>query len=171
MLPLPSPSAAVSLSASQMVVVGAVAGLVAAFVMDWPMSRQPDGFVPALVATALVTRQSLDAVQLPETMVLHHAAGALSGVLYALVVVAVDTALPTAVSPLGLNLVGHLVAVGAVVGFIYTFFAHGVLPRAGGHPYEEQATAVRGQWLRSTLVFGSTLLVGVPLLLVSLFGS
>ena len=68
---------------------------------------------------------------------------------------------------LGGGLPGHLLGVIVVVGFIYAFFALLVLPRAGGRPYEEQATAVRGQWLRSALVYGLTMLMVVPAVVVS----
>ena len=151
-----------------MIAVGALAGLVAAVVMDWPMSRQPDGFTPAAVAAAVVSRQSVEAVSMPELLVVHHAAGLLAGVLYGLAVVGFSTGLPELARIGGLDLVGHLLAVGLVVGFIYGFFAHFVLPRAGGRSYEEQATAIRGQWLRSALVFGAALAVLVPLVTLSL---
>ncbi len=157
-----------SVSALLLLAVGAVTGLVAALLMDWPMSRQPDGFVPASIATAIVTRQSVDAVRLPETMVLHHLAGVLTGLIYAVLVVVIGAVVPPVVPAVGLNLLAHLFGVLVVVGFIYTFFAHFVLPRAGGQTYEERATAVRGQWLRSALVFGATMLVGVPLLVGAL---
>jgi len=149
-------------------VVGVAVGFLAALVMDWPMSRQPDGFVPAYVATAVLTRQQLAAVRLPEAMVVHHLAGALAGLLYALLVVALRALVPSVSTVVGLTLLVHLLAVALVVAFIYGFFAHFVLPRAGGQTYEEQATAVRGQWLRSALVFGATMLVGVPLVVAAL---
>lgn len=157
-----------SMSATGTLLLGAGVGLVAALVMDWPMARQPDGFVPAYIATAVVTRQPIDSVRLPEAMVLHHLAGVLAGLLYGLIAVGLGGLFPSLVSLDGLNIVAHLLAVGGVVGFIYSFFAHVVLPRAGGRTYEERATAVRGQWLRSALVFGTTLLVGVPAALTSL---
>jgi len=152
------------------VAIGAVAGLVAAIVMDWPMSRQPDGFVPAAIAAAVVTRQSVDDVSMPVLLVVHHAAGLLAGVGYGLVARGLSAGLPDLVRIGGLDLVAHLLSVGLVVGFIYGFFGHFVLPQAGGRSYEEQATAIRGQWLRSALVFGITLAVVVPLVTPSLAG-
>ena len=151
-----------------MIALGALAGLVAAVVMDWPMSRQPDGFTPAAIATAVVSRQSVETVSTPELLVVHHAVGLLAGVLYGAVVVGLSSGLPELLRIGGLDLVAHLLAVGLVVSFIYGFFAHFVLPRAGGRSYEEQATAIRGQWLRSSLVFGATLAVSVPLVALSL---
>ena len=152
------------------IAVGALAGLVAAVVMDWPMSRQPDGFIPAAIAAAVVSRQSLEAVSMPELMIVHHFAGLLAGVLYGLLVVGFSARLPELLAVGGLDIVAHLLAVSLVGGFIYSFFAHFVLPRAGGRSYEEQATAIRGQWLRSSLVFGATLAVSVPLVALSLAG-
>ena len=152
------------------ILLGALAGLVAAVVMDWPMSRQPDGFVPAAIAAAIVTRQSVEEVSMTQLLVIHHAAGLLAGVGYGLAVAGLASGLPEIVRIGGLDLVAHLLAVGLVVVFIYGFFAHFVLPRAGGRSYEEQATAIRGQWLRSALVFGATLAVVAPLAALSVTG-
>jgi len=163
-------SATAPLSWATAVALGALAGLVAAIVMDWPMSRQPDGFVPAAIAAAVVTRQSADDVSMPELLVVHHAAGLLAGVAYGVVARGLAAGLPDLVRLGGLDLVAHLLSVGLVVAFIYGFFGHFVLPRAGGRSYEEQATAIRGQWLRSALVFGVTLAVVVPLVAPSLAG-
>jgi len=159
-----------SLSRATVVAVGALAGLLAAVVMDWPMSRQPDGFVPAAIATGILTRQSADDVSMPQLLVVHHAAGLLAGGLYGISLLGVTASLPAVVLVGGLDLLAHLLAVGVVTGFIYGFFAHLVLPRAGGRSYEQQATAIRGQWLRSSLVFGATLLIVVPLVLTSIGG-
>jgi len=155
---------------SVLVAVGALSGLLAAVVMDWPMSRQPDGFMPAAIAAGILTRQSVDEVSMPELLAVHHVAGLLAGGLYGVFVLGATANLPAVGSIAGLNLLAHLLAVGVVTGFIYGFFAHLVLPRASGRSYEEQATAIRGQWLRSSLVFGATLLVAVPLIVLSLAG-
>lgn len=159
---------ATAIAPPRLVAIAMVAGLVAAFVMDWPMSRQPQGFVPAYIAASVVARKPVEDVRFGEALVLHHLAGVLAGVVYAVVVGAFSHGVPPIVTAFGLNLIAHLLAVGLVVGFIYSFFAHLVLPRAGGQSYEQQATAVRGQWLRSALVFGVTMLVVVPLLAISL---
>ncbi len=156
------------LSWSVSIAVGALAGLVAAVVMDWPMSRQPDGFMPAAIAAGILTRQSADDVSMTQLLAIHHIAGLLAGVLYGVLITVFTVSLPAAISIGGVDLLWHLLAVSLVTGFIYGFFAHFVLPRAGGRSYEEQATAIRGQWLRSSLVFGATLLVAVPLLTVSI---
>ena len=147
--------------------VGVVAGVVAALVMDWPMSRQPEGFTPAYIAAGVLTRSPPADVRFRTAMIAHHLAGGLAGLLYGLVAIGVDRAMPTLGAAFGVSLPAHLLGVVVVVGFIYAFFAHLVLPRAGGRPYEEQATAVRGQWLRSALVYGVTVLVVVPAIVVS----
>jgi len=103
-------------------------------------------------------------------MLAHHLAGGLAGLLYALVALGVDQVTPGLSPAVGIALHAHLIGVVVVVGFIYAFFAHLVLPRAGGRPYEEQATAVRGQWLRSALVYGLTVLVLVPAVVLSVAG-
>jgi hypothetical protein len=146
--------------------VGAVAGLAAAVVMDVPMSRQSEGFTPAYIAASVLRRSPPSDVSFRDANVVHHAAGALGGVLYAAVAGALVLALGSTPAPgaVASALGPHLVGVAAVVVFIYLFFAHLVLPRAGGTIYEERATAVRGQWLRSSLVFGLALAVIAPAL-------
>ena len=146
-----------------------IVGVIAALVMDWPMSRQPEGFTPAYIAAGVLTRTPARDVQFRTAMIAHHLAGGLAGLLYALVALGVDRVAPGSPA-IGVALGAHLIGVIAVVGFIYAFFAHLVLPRAGGRPYEEQATAVRGQWLRSALVYGATLLFLVPIVVVSVAG-
>ncbi len=150
-------------------VIGFLAGVVAALVMDWPMSRQPEGFTPAYIAAGVVTRQPHENVRFGSAMVVHHVAGGLGGILYALLVTIFTPAVPPA-TVWGINPISHLLAAGVVVGFIYAFFAHFVLPRRGGRSYEEQATAIRGQWLRSALVFGATLIVTVPFITAAFVG-
>ena len=143
---------------------GVIAGLVGAVAMVVPMSRQPEGWTPALVAASVLRRTAPDAASFREAAVVHHATGVLAGLLYGLAQAALAP-LPSGVGWAGVPLVAHLVAVIAVALFVYAFFAHLVLPRAGGRIYEERATAVRGQWLRSSLVFAATLTVAVPPLL------
>jgi len=150
--------------------VGVVAGVVAALVMDWPMSRQPEGFTPAYIAAGVLTRSPPADVRFRTAMIAHHLAGGLAGLLYALVALGVDRVSHGLSPAIGVALHAHLLGVVVVVGFIYAFFAHLVLPRAGGRPYEEQATAVRGQWLRSAVVYGLTVLALVPAVVLSVAG-
>lgn len=147
-----------------MLAAGAVAGVIAAIAMLFPMSRQPEGFTPAYVAASVVRRTPPDDVRFRDANVAHHGAGALAGVLYAGCLAFTSALAPELFAVEGVELVPHIFSVVLVVLFIYTFFAHLVLPRAGSDIYEEQATAVRGQWLRSSLVFGAVLVVVGPTL-------
>lgn len=144
---------------------GALAGLAAAVAMILPMSRQPEGFTPAYIAASVLRRTTPDEVSFVDANVAHHGAGVLAGALYAAVLALSSALAPDLVRMEGVELVPHLLSVVLIVLFIYAFFAHLVLPRAGGRIYEEQATAVRGQWLRSSLVFGAVLVVVGPTLL------
>ena len=150
--------------------IAVIAGVVAALVMGWPMSRQPEGFTPAYMAAGVLTRASTQDVRFRTALIAHHLAGGLAGLLYALVALGVDRVSPGLSPGVGVALHAHLLGVIVVVGFIYSFFAHLVLPRAGGRPYEEQATAVRGQWLRSALVYGLVMLAFVPAVVLSVAG-
>ncbi|MGM0605979.1 MAG: hypothetical protein ACQETB_09980 [Halobacteriota archaeon] len=158
--------------------VGAFAGLIAAIVLNWPMSRRSDGFTPAYVAAAVLRRRSPDEVPFRDAVIVHHLAGILAGVLYGLVAIGIEGSVVaiaiesgmvtmTATPSGGVRLLSHVFAVGLVVAFVYVLFAHLVLPRAGGRIYEEQSTAVRGLWLRSVLIYGAVVLVVVPVVGVS----
>ncbi|RLM57642.1 hypothetical protein DVK02_05255 [Halobellus sp. Atlit-31R] len=150
--------------AARFVLAGALCGLLAAVVMDLPMSKQADGFTPAYVAAAVLRRVAPESVSFAEAVVVHHVTGALAGVLYTLLYLAVAVVLPPLSAVGGVGLLPHLAATVGVSAFVYSFFAHLVLPRAGRRIYEERATAVRGQWLRSTLVFGVVLAGVAPTL-------
>jgi hypothetical protein len=149
------------------IALGALGGLLGALAMDAAMHRQPDGWTPAFVAAAVLRNSRPDRVSFRDALVVHHVAGALAGVLYAVV----SWTVVVVAGPVGAAAValGHLTGVLVVVGFIYAFFAHLVLPRGARGVYEERATAVRGQWLRSSLVFGVVLLVGGLSFVVAVF--
>lgn len=141
---------------------GASAGLLAAAVMDVPMSRQPEGYTPAYIAAAALSRTEPESVSFELAMVVHHLAGLLSGVGYGALVFAGDAVIPGTAIVGGVALLPHVVAVVVVGTFVYVSFASVVLPRVGGTIYEERATAVRGQWLRSATVFGAAMLLLAP---------
>jgi hypothetical protein len=143
---------------------GAVAGLAAAVAMLVPMSRQPEGFTPAYIAASVLRQTTPDEVRFLDANIAHHGAGVLAGTLYAAVLALLSAVVPDLLRMEAVELLPHLLSVMLIVLFIYAFFAHLVLPRAGGRIYEEQATAVRGQWLRSSLVFGAVLVVVAPAL-------
>ena len=137
-------------------------GLVGAAVMNLPMSKQEDGFAPAYVAAALLRRSVPGETPFREAVVVHHVTGAIAGGLYALAFLLVAAFLPGGPPIGGVGAVPHVLATAAITAFVYGFFSHVVLPRAGRGIYEERATAVRGQWLRSAVVFGVVLGVTVP---------
>ncbi|WP_331280782.1 hypothetical protein [Halobellus rufus] len=126
------------------------------------MSRQEDGFTPAYVAAGLLRRKPPTETSFGEALVVHHVTGAVAGVLYAISYLLFAAVTPDLHPIGGVLTLGHLVATVAVSAFVYAFFAHVVLPRAGRGIYEERATAVRGKWLRSAVVFGVVLGVTVP---------
>ena len=144
------------------VVVCAVCGVLAAVVMDFPMSKQTEGFTPAYIAASVLARSRPSSVEFRSAFVVHHVAGAAAGVLYAIVYLLSAGPLPGVAGVGGVSVVPHLFATLVVAAFIYVFFAHLVLSRRGRGIYEERATAVRGQWLRSVVVFGGTVAVVVP---------
>jgi hypothetical protein len=145
---------------------GAVAGLAGAVAMDVPMGRHPEGWTPAFVAASVLRRTEPRAVRFRDASVVHHAAGVAAGVLYALfaapLAVGLAGTLPTPGVGPSLPVAAHLLAALGVVGFVYAFFAYLVLPRAGEGIDGGRATAVRGQWFRSAVVFGAALAVVVP---------
>jgi len=140
----------------------AAAGLVAALAMDYPMSAQPDGFAPAYVAAGVVTRRRPDSVPLRDALVVHHLAGPLAGLPYGGLTLAFARLFPETPAVAGVPFAAHVLATATVVAFVYGFFSYLVFPRADAGRYEEAATAVRGQWLRSTLVFGAAMAAAVP---------
>ncbi|WP_410766953.1 hypothetical protein [Haloferax sp. DFSO60] len=143
------------------VVLGALVGVAAAVVMDIPMWRQDEGFTPAYIAASVFRRARPDEVSFIDANVVHHLAGAMAGILYAFVFLLSDWVLPEL--PLfGTDALPHIISSLFVMVWIYLLFAHLVLPRAGRSIYEERATAVRGQWLRSSLVFGVTMFLLAP---------
>ena len=141
---------------------GALAGLIAALAMDVQMSRQPAGWTPAFIAVGVLTRTDPDDVSFERASVLHHGTGVVAGGLYGALTLALTVAVPHLLWP-NVPLIAHRLAGVVVALFIYLVFAHVVLPRVGGTVYEERATAVRGQWLRSSLVFAVTMMIaGIP---------
>jgi hypothetical protein len=148
--------------AAPFVAVCAACGLLAAAVMDFPMAKQTEGFTPAYIAASVLARSRPESVEFRAAFAVHHAAGVAAGVLYALVYLVSAGPLPGVAGVGGVSAVPHVLATLVVSGFIYAFFAHVVLPRRGRGIYEERATAVRGQWLRSVVVFFVTVAAVVP---------
>lgn len=165
-MPTPPPGPAVAGALGEtltFVGLSAVSGLVAAVAMTVPMAKQEDGYTPAYIAVATLRRTAPEEVSTVAAHLVHYGAGVVSGVLYAVAYAALSPVLPQTASAGSLDVLSHALATVAVVGFVYVFFAHVVLSRAGTGVPEERSTAVRGQWLRSSLVFGGTLVVVLPL--------
>jgi hypothetical protein len=154
----------IGVGVGRFVLVCVACGLLGAAVMDLPMMKQEDGFTPAYVAAALLRRTSPGEVPFREAVVVHHATGAIAGGLYGLAFLLFAAVLPAGAVVGGVEAVPHVAAAAGIAAFVYGFFAHVVLPRAGRRIYEERATAVRGQWLRSAVVFGVVIGVAVPAL-------
>ena len=149
-------------AAAPFVAVCVACGALAAVVMDFPMAKQAEGFTPAYIAASVLARSRPSSVDFRRAFLVHHVAGAAAGVLYALVYLVSAGALPGVAAIGGVGAIPHVLATITVSVFIYAFFAHLVLPRRGRGIYEERSTAVRGQWLRSVVVFGVTVAVVVP---------
>ena len=139
-----------------LLVAGVRAGFGAAVVMDLPMAIQKEGYTPAYVAAGVLRGQDPEAASRIDATIAHHGAGALGGVLFALVYAALDTtAISTAESRSeGISTPAYPIAVGFVVVFVYAFFARFVLVRFGGEA-RDRAGAVRRAWAVSTLVYGA----------------
>jgi hypothetical protein len=152
-------------TATTTVALGAVAGLAAAVVMGLPMSRQAEGFTPAYVAASVVRGGDPGSIRFRDATLVHHAAGVLAGVLFGSLYLVFAALLPALAVVGGVRLLAHVAALGVVVAFVYAFFADLVLPRYGDEIGEDRATAVTGQWLRSSVVFGATVFLLFPLLL------
>jgi hypothetical protein len=135
-----------------LLVAGVRAGFGAAVVMDLPMAIQKEGYTPAYVAAGVLRGQDPEAVSRIDATIAHHGAGALGGVLFALVYAALDT---TAISTAELRSEGiSTPAYPIAVVFVYAFFARFVLVRFGGEA-RDRAGAVRRAWVVSTLVYGA----------------
>ena len=142
-------------------VTGIRAGFGAAVVMDLPMATQDDGFTPARVAASVLRGTDPDEVSRTDALLAHHGAGALGGVLFALAYVVLDTVSTQHSKIDGLSVPAYPLAVGFVVVFVYSFFAHFVLPRSGADARDRAAT-VRRAWLASAIVYGVALAALVP---------
>jgi len=141
-----------------------VAGLLAALVMNVPMTRLTMGYVPATVAASVVQRTVPSHISTRDAVLVHHAAGPLAGVVYAALGLALDAVVPTVTRVAGLSMAAHLLAVVGIVVFVYGVFAWRVLPRYGGSARDD-APLVRRHWLVSAVTFGVVLAVAVPAIL------
>lgn len=147
-----------------MLVVGALAGFLAAVVMNLPMGWLADGYAPAYVAAAAVRGRSPETVARRDAVVVHHAAGVLAGLVHAVLTWAVLSITGTADATAGVGPFANLAVAAVLVVCLYALFAYLVFPRAGG-PLRERGDAIRRQWLLSAFVYGFALSALVPGLL------
>lgn len=148
--------------------VGAVAGLLAAVVMNVPMHRLPEGSAPPFVAAGALTGDGPTDVNPVLASGTHYAAGVLAGTGHALLALALEGAYPftARVASAGLLLVPHLLAVLATYAVLVVVFAYLVLPTFGG-PVRERAGLVRRDWVLSAGVYAVAVAVLVPTLLAA----
>lgn len=146
----------------------AAAGLVATVVMNAPMKLLREGQTPPFVAAAALTGDQPGDVSPALASAVHYAAGALAGVLFALLSAGLGrpaVGLPPEPHLPGttVSAVPALLAALATFGFLYGFFGALVLPRFGG-PVRERARRVRRDWAVSAGVYTVALVVAATVL-------
>jgi len=164
--PFAIPLHAADFSPSGRVAVGAVAGLLAATVMNVPMHRLPEGSAPPFVAAGALTGEGPTDVDPVLASGTHYAAGVLAGIGHTLLALALEGAYPftARLVSTGLLLVPHLLAVLATYAVLVVVFAYLALPLFGG-PVRERGGLVRRDWVLSAAVYALALAVVVPALL------
>lgn len=146
--------------------VAMVAGVVATLGMTVVMRLQSHGYIPAYVAAAALWRRPPEAVRRSAADAVHLAAGMAAAVAFESLVVGYERLR----EPLGIGVevivanvttLSELLALLAVVGFLYGFFSWLVFPRYGGAAYAAKAEIVRRQWAVSAVSYGVFLLVSL----------
>ena len=140
-----------------------VAGAVVSLLLNIPMMTQDEGYLPAHVAAAGVTRTDPAAVGRPLAAVVHHATALVAALLYGTVVAGLSFVLPTIVSLNGVPLIPHIVGATGISAFIYYFFARIAMPRFGGS-VRNDADEIIQQWALTAFIFGAALALFVPVL-------
>lgn len=148
---------------SQWAFVCVVAGAVVGLLLNIPMVTQDEGYLPAYVAAAGLTRTDPTAVSRRLAVVVHHGTAVVAALLYGAVVAVLSPVLPTAVSLNGVPLLPHVVGAAGVTAFIYVFFARVAMPRFGGSLRDRAEETVR-QWALTAFIFGTALALFVPVL-------
>ena len=168
------PAHAVAASLELRLAVAVVAGLFATLVMTGAMSLLSEGYVPPYVAASALFDEPPGKVTRRQADAAHYAAGVLAGLLFELVVLAVeavrDATVATALVVGNVLTLADLLAAVLVIGFLYAFFAYLVFPRYGDRLYDDHGSRerVRFHWLVSANVYGLALLAGVVLLYAAL---
>ena len=140
-----------------------VSGLFAALLMNIPMYVQPQGYRPAFVAAAGLTRRDPADVETALAVAVHHVTGTAAALLYGAVVVVLGAVLPSALVLNGIPTIPHLAGAAGVTLFIYYFFERIAMPRAGGSLQSDAEPIVR-QWALSAFIYGATLALLLPVL-------
>lgn len=148
------------------VAVSAVAGLLAATVMNVPIHRLPEGSAPPFVAAGALTGEGPTDVNPVLASGTHYAAGVLVGMAHTLLALGIEGAYPftTQVMSTGLLLVPHLLAGLVTYAVLVVVFAYLVLPVFGGS-VRERARLVRRDWVLTAGAYTLGLTVLLPVLL------
>lgn len=151
------------------VAVGAVAGLLAAVIANVPMQRRPEGSTPPFVVAGALTGRALDAVDAKLASGVHYAGGVLGGVLFTLLALGFESALPftAAIAGVGIRIVPLLLAALGTFAVGVVAFGYVVLPLSGSAAVS-RAAQVRTDWVVSTAVYVTALAAWVVLLVASL---
>ncbi|EMA00986.1 hypothetical protein SAMN05443574_101414 [Haloarcula vallismortis] len=148
---------------SQWALVCVVAGAVVGLLLNIPMMTQDEGYLPAYVAGAGLTRTDPARVSRPLAVAVHHGTALVAALLYGAVVAGLSVVLPTAFSLNGVPLIPHLLGVSGVSTFVYYFFARIAMPRFGGSARNDAAEVIR-QWALTAFIFGTALALFIPVL-------
>jgi hypothetical protein len=144
-----------------------VAGAFVGLLVNIPMVTQDEGYLPAYVAGAGLTRVDPTAVSRPLAVLVHHVTAVVAALLYGAVVAVLSFVLPTAVSLNGVPLLPHVAGAAGVTAFIYYFFDRIAMPRFGGS-LREQADEVVRQWALTAFIYGTALALFVPVLVTQI---
>lgn len=147
---------------------GVFAGLAGALAMAVSMGRHPEGWTPAFLTAALVRRTAPEQVTFELASAVHHVAGGFTGLLYGVAFVGFALVVPWHGLLFGFPFVPHVLAVTLDTLVVYGGFAHLLFPHARRRADQQRETAIRGQWLRSSLVYAATVTIIAPLFLLLL---
>ncbi|GCF13047.1 hypothetical protein Harman_09820 [Haloarcula mannanilytica] len=152
---------------SQWAFVCAVAGAFVGLLVNIPMVTQDEGYLPAYVAAAGLTRADPTSVSRPLAVLVHHVTAVVAALLYGAVVAVLSFVLPTAISLNGVPLLPHVIGAAGVTAFVYFFFARIAMPRFGGS-LQDRADEIVRQWALTAFIFGTALALFVPVLVTQI---
>jgi len=146
----------------------AAAGIAATVVANAPMARLDEGQTPPFVAASALTGEPPAEVSPALASAVHYVAGALAGVVFALLSAGLErpaVGLPTEphLPETAVPAVPALLAALGIFGFLYAVFGALVLPLFGGFA-RERARRIRRDWAVSAGVYTAALLVAATVL-------